>query len=213
MPFCQTGFDSCCVLWAACASDNGDKLWRTIHQMKNPLKLVWTNHAVVHLMRFQLKKLPKESVGNLVMGRGIQIFHYIPSNIPILSQNVLKPYVELPHPRSLPMSTDLDLIWHCGWFFQDESEPRLNWGFMKNVNMGEYQPQTDICMLPIINLNPGDKSCILSTLSFVADQAVRLNIVTPCITLDQPLFIKAVEVFECHKLNMVCRLGGFQNIL
>src|SRR5688572_2249851 len=100
------------------------------------------------------------------------------------------------------MLTDLDLLLHSGWFYHEESRPHPNWGsFLHNLNKSEYQPPADIHMWPIVDLNPGDKSCILSTLSFVADQAAKLNMVTPCI--DQLLFIKAVEVIECHKLNIV----------
>ena len=78
---------------------------------------------------------------------------------------------------------------NVGWF-----HARCKHGFM-------HQPPVDIRILPIIDLNPNDKSCILSSLSFVADQAAKLNIVTPVITFDQQLFIKAVEVIDCHKLN------------
>ena len=35
-------------------------------------------------------------------------------------------------------------------------------------------------MLPVINMNPSDVSCINSTLLFVKDQSHKLNINTPC---------------------------------
>ena len=48
-----------------------------------------------------------------------------------------------------------------------------------------------------------------STLSYIQDQAELLNIPTPCVTLDQPLWLKAVEIIQAKSLNIVCRLGGF----
>ena len=36
---------------------------------------------------------------------------------------------------------------------------------------------------------------------------------TACITFDQPLWIKTVEIVQSSKLNVVCRLGGFHVIM
>ena len=174
---------------------------RSVHMDSGDLDALFEQSSAVGLVKLScgafgevpIKRFPRINVGNLVLGRGIRILRHTPPNIPVLSQIVFKPFLELHHPHTLPMSTDLDLVWHSGWFFHEESRPRPNWGgFMQSLSTGEYQPPADIRMLPIIDLNPGDKSCILSTLSFVADQAAKLNIVTPCITFDQPLFIKAV---------------------
>ena len=60
-----------------------------------------------------------------------------------------------------------------------------------------------INMLPIIDLNPSDESCIFSTLLFVKEQAKRQNIAVPCITFDQPLWIKAVEIVSTKSLEIV----------
>ena len=89
-----------------------------------------------------------------------------------------------------------------------------NWsGFMQNIAVGEYQSSADIQLLPIIDMNPSNKSCILSTLLFVIDQAKLLNIETPCINFDQPLWIKAVEIVKSEGLDIVCRLGVFHMLL
>ena len=44
---------------------------------------------------------------------------------------------------------------------------------------------------------------------YIESQAQQLNIPTPCITFDQPLWLKAVEIVKAKSLNIVCRLCGF----
>ena len=44
-------------------------------------------------------------------------------------------------------------------------------------------------------------------------QAVQLNIPTPCITFDQPLWLKAVEIIEAKSMSIVCRLGSFHTMM
>ena len=36
---------------------------------------------------------------------------------------------------------------------------------------------------------------------------------TPCITFDQPLWLKAIEISTEKSLNIVCRLGGFHTLM
>ena len=48
-----------------------------------------------------------------------------------------------------------------------------------------------------------------TTLLFIQQQAAALNILTPCITFDQPLWIKSVEIVVSKSMNVVCKLGGF----
>ena len=45
---------------------------------------------------------------------------------------------------------------------------------------------------------------------YIQAQAERLNIPTPCITFDQPLWLKAVEIIRAKS---VCRLGGFHTLM
>ena len=40
-----------------------------------------------------------------------------------------------------------------------------------------------------------------------------MNIPTPCITFDQPLWLKAVEIIKAKSLNIVCRLGSFHTMM
>jgi len=64
-------------------------------------------------------------------------------------------------------------------------------------------------MQPIIDVNPNDLSCIYSTLIHIIKQAEQLNIDTTSVTLDQALWLKAVNIINYMKLNIVCRLGAF----
>ena len=54
---------------------------------------------------------------------------------------------------------------------------------------GKYSEQ----YLPMINMNPGDKTCILSTLDYLCSLSSKYNMPT-IITFDQQLFWKATEI-------------------
>ena len=73
--------------------------------------------------------------------------------------------------------------------------------------------KSDIQFLPVIDLNPNDESCIFSTLTFVIKQAKNMGIKTPCITFDQPLWLKAMKIIKAEQLHIVCRLGGFHMLM
>ena len=84
---------------------------------------------------------------------------------------------------------------------------------MLNVCTAEHPPSITVRMLPILDLNPSNETCIYSTLLFVQEQAKQLNNLTPCVTFDQPLYIKAVDIVKSATLNMVVRLGGFLTLM
>ena len=68
-------------------------------------------------------------------------------------------------------------------------------------------------MLPIIDVNPNDETCIYSTLFFVIKQLKKLNVTTPSTTLDQSLWLKALEIITTKKLNIVPLFGGFHILM
>jgi len=68
-------------------------------------------------------------------------------------------------------------------------------------------------MLPIIDVNPNNMSCLFSTLTFVERQAQLLSMPVACITFDQPLWQKATEIVCSTGMNVVCRLGGFHTLM
>ncbi|KAG1678943.1 hypothetical protein GQR58_013119 [Nymphon striatum] len=76
-----------------------------------------------------------------------------------------------------------------------------------------HHGQSSVLFLPMIDMDPGNMSCVQSTLQFICQHASRYK-VTPVITFDQPLWWKALEVIESQPVNsqirsIVLRLGGF----
>jgi len=161
-----------------------------------------------------IRRLKRRCVRDVVINRGVPILQY---NLPErqgLSTLSFDRLCSLMFAHVLPNGVNLDLLWSTGWLFPDAARPKPNWnGFMQHVCTGQHSAVSDVSMLPVIDLNPTDLTCIYSTLVFVEEQAKRLNIATPCITFDQPLWLKAVEVVRAAKLNVVCRLGGFHMII
>ena len=98
-----------------------------------------------------------------------------------------------------------------GYFFK--LEPPKWSGFMQKHVIGNHPGKSMFSFLPIINLSPSDESCIFSTLLFVQDQARQIDIPTPCITFDQPLYIKAFEIVEAKDMKIVLKLGGFHMLM
>ena len=109
------------------------------------------------------------------------------------------------------VKSNLDLLWKCSILF---GRPIPSWaGVMPVLHTGNHPGQSCVKFLPMIDLNPGDFTCIYSTLSFVADHAKKFNC-TPIITFDQPLWWKAMllvaeESHESDLKSLVIRLGGF----
>ena len=154
----------------------------------------------------------KLKIKDLIAGKGVQIHHYdFPkykglANIKFttLSSGVL----------SKPLSTNNDMLWQAAALLNNNNVKRPNWsGFMQHVSRGAYPRKSHITLLPIIDLNPSDYSCIYSVLLYIESQAKMFNIPTPCITFDQPLYIKAMEIILAKEMNIVCRLGGFHTLM
>ena len=106
-----------------------------------------------------------------------------------------------------------DLIWHCKYFSAAGKRPNSS-GYMQNTSQGYFPGASTVTFVPlIIDLKPTDENCLYSLLFFIKEQAKTLNIVTPCITFDQPLWVKAVKIIESKSMNIVCRLGGFHFLM
>ena len=120
----------------------------------------------------------------------------------------------LQRPLTLPAILNLNSLWHAAGPIGPSKQPHSNWsGFMQSVCLGDHTGVSAVEMLSIVDLNPSDEDCIHSTLLFVIDQAKSLNIQTPNITFDQPLYIKAVDVAIKSNLDIVIRLGGFHTLM
>ena len=110
-----------------------------------------------------------------------------------------------------PKVTIIDLLWHSVYLFK---KCRRGWSdFMYDVSVGEHDGKEDFTMLPIIDLDPNDYLCIYSTLVFILNQAKKLNIRTPCLTFDLPLWLKSMDIANAKSFDVVLILGGFHTNL
>ena len=139
----------------------------------------------------------------------IQIHQYLGSSTKGLPALSLKNVKHLSKPLVMPKEVGYDLLWQTSRSLRNDPTP--NWlGFMQELLKSETPLQKlTIKFLPIIDLNPNDESCIYSTLLFVIEQAKRMRVPVPCVTFDQPLWLKACGIIEEGDLDIVARLGGF----
>ena len=84
---------------------------------------------------------------------------------------------------------------------------------MSMVSSGDNPGKSMVHLLPIIDLDPNDMSCIYSTLSFIIQQSQELELQIPIVTFDQPLWIKANEIVLAKCMNIFLILGGFHMMI
>ena len=160
----------------------------------------------------RLKERRKTS--SSICHKGIDVFQFIGSSQNGLSKIKFDSILQLKSPSIIPSAICYNLIWHTGWFFRSPENPRPNWnGFMQKATCSNNLKKASISFLPIIDLNPSDENCIYSTLMFIIQQSKSMNIPVPCVTFDQPLWLKAVGIIEDANLGIVCRLGGFHTMM
>ena len=75
----------------------------------------------------------------------------------------------------------------------------------------DYPLGSQTTVLPLINLSLSDESCIYSALLLVTEETCKCDIVTPSVTFNQPLCVKAVKIIQTKDLNIVSSLGGCQS--
>ena len=120
----------------------------------------------------------------LVRKRVIPIVPYCVAEIRGLSKMSYKAVVQLRTPYVLPPLLNLDPLWYSGSIVRDADHPQPNWSaFMQHICKGGHAPVANIIMLPIIDLNLSDETCIYSTFLFLHRQVKLLNMVTRCSTL------------------------------
>ena len=211
----STAYTGCFTQWVA---DNVDHNVRTLdgkntfHGMGMiAVSTKLDESEPIQERRLQIPK-KKLKVQDLITGKGVPINWY---DFP--KKKGLQDIVFTSLQRNLsimPSSTNIDLLWQSAALFNTADRKRPNWsGFMQYVSQGEHPPQSKITLLPIIDLNPSDYSCIYSVLVYIEGQARKLHISTACTTFDQPLYFKAMEIITAKKMNIVCRLGGFHTLM
>lgn len=156
--------------------------------------------------------------GGVVQNKGIAVVTYCAPECSGLSKLSFQSVEQIRQQSqcTMPPDVQLDLLWHVSKFTSNVAlETRPGWsGYMTDVSKGgDYPGQSIVHMLPIIDLDPTDMSCIYSTLLFVIIQAGELNIPTPILTFDQPLWLKAMEIVTALDLKIVLILGGFHTLM
>ena len=139
----------------------------------------------------------------------VSISHLLDGEVDINPSIILMPLK--PATPISQITTDIDLLWKIslssdtirpGWF-----------GTMQMIEKGSYPGKSSVVHLPIIDMDPGNLSCIHSTLTFIQNHARKYNR-TPIVTFDQPLYWKALAVLEKGDLDkMFIRLGGFHTLI
>lgn len=117
-----------------------------------------------------INRQPRMKPEELVKDKGVQIFRYINEQEKGLASLKFKPLIQLQIPYTLSSDLSSDLLWHSGSIFSNETQPRPNWsGFMQHVFSGDHNltPKSEVLLLPIIDLNPSDESCVYSTLVYI----------------------------------------------
>ena len=148
-------------------------------------------------------------VGIATTNKGIPIKWFKESPEPRLSAEKFKPLIELQFSHVLPLSTSCDLLWHSAQKMYTGNQPPTSWaGFNQEESVGTHLPPANITMLPIMDLKSCDESCTYSMM--ILNEATLLNISTTCITFDQPLWWKAVEIIDAKSMDIIYRLRGFQ---
>ena len=172
-----------------------------------------TSKDKIHLVKtsYSISRQQRLKVSEFLNDEGVSITQYVSPPEKGLASMIYKPILQLQTPHTLPSELCSDLLWHSGWIFS-KAKPRPNWsGFMQHLFSDDQNstPRSEVLFLPIIDLNPSDETCIYSTLIYVESQTAKLNVPTPCITFDQPLWLKAIEIITAKSMNIVCRLGAF----
>ena len=105
-----------------------------------------------------------------------------------------------------------DILWQMSWFLPKQ---RPNWlGFMHVAHKNQNHPgKSNILFFPMTDLNPGEMSCIYSTLTYLVNFACNNNQPT-IVTFDPPLYWKASIIIydsrdESELTKIILMLGSF----
>ena len=186
----------------------------TFHGMGVIVSVATTNENLVAPLP-QIQRKSRIPVMELTHDKGIPITPFEKPLKSGLSALVFADRSEIalgsPTPSEIIASNTL---WHLGWLRGSEPNKHPNWsGYMQMIKGQEIPETSDIHLLPIIDMDPTSETCIHSTLLYVMKQAQQIGLPTPCITFDQPLWLKAVSIAKSGNLDVVIRLGGFHTLM
>ena len=119
-------------------------------------------------------------------------------------------------PASVSFVMDIDILWELSAIYK-KAIPSWQ-GLMYTIHQANEHPgKSTVIYLPMIDMYPGDKTCILSTLEFLSNLAKKEN-KTPIVTFDQPLYWKAASIIldspDNYSLRgIVLMLGSFHTFM
>jgi hypothetical protein len=102
-------------------------------------------------------------------------------------------FQDLPSQTAIDLTAKLHIVWKSSFLCQYDRPSRP--GLMQLLHQGQHPGKSEVVLLPMIDENPNDLSCIYSTLNFICDQALYYNC-TPILTFDQLLWWKAMKVIN-----------------
>ena len=144
---------------------------------------------------------------DIAPNKGIELKQYNSPDVPALARAIMRSVSQ-----SILHDYCIDILWICAHVF-NKSCP--NWsGYMSSLKINDHPlTKSVITMLPVINLHATDTTALYSLLSFVTDQSSKINVPTPPITFDQPLYVKAYNIVSSMNVNIFARLGGFHQLM
>jgi len=132
---------------------------------------------------FGTKPVKRQSVSSdelLVSGK-IDIADYRPDENQCTSLEL----EELVDWKAIDCTAKLTLLAQITWPLRS---PDPEWsGFMQLIRQGDYPGKSSVMFLPMIDMAPGDMSCIYTTLQYIEQHANRYN-QSAIVTFDQPLY-------------------------
>ena len=182
----------------------------TFHEM-GIIQVSTNNNGLLHEEK-AIKQIDLQRVASVSKNKGITIEQYIKGNHSVMTLKKFIPIKELIFDLNLTLENNIYILWEMSFDFPNYTRPGWS-GFMQVYRKGAFPRKSEVTLLPIINLNPNDYCCIYSTLLFVIDQSKKANSGSPCITFDQLLWVKAVEIITEKSLHILCHLGGFHTLM
>ena len=172
-----------------------------------------------HKDDMKVPRLPRQPSVDVPKNLTLAVWHYESYNAASLSSVTFVPLQQLVEPLTLPACLNWHLWWHISGLIPKLQNARPNWsGFMHDVTA--FQPSAtphtqvaDVRMCPVVDMSPSDPSCIYSTMVYVIECCASMHVETPCITFDQPLWQKAINIAISDKMNIVIRLGPFHILM
>ena len=144
----------------------------TFHGM-GIIQVSTNNNGLLHEEK-ALKRIDLQRVASVSKNKGITIEQYIEGNHSVMALKKFTPIKEFIFDLNLTLEKNIDILCEMSFNFPDYTRP--GWpGFMQVYHQGAFPRKSEVTLLPIINLNPNDYSCIYSALLFAIHHVLLLT--------------------------------------